>query len=115
MELKLEGLEKRYGKKLALDGFSYTFKQGICGILGANGAGKSTMMNLITDNVSRDRGQILFDGKDVLKLGNALSACTELFLLCILRQQNGSVLRYRSGECSFSKLLLCVLLSYNLW
>ena len=71
MELKLEGLEKRYGKKLALDRFSYTFKQGICGILGANGAGKSTMMNLITDNVSRDRGQILFDGKDVLKLGSA--------------------------------------------
>lgn len=84
MELKLEGLEKRYGKKLALDGFSYTFKQGICGILGANGAGKSTMMNLITDNVSRDRGQILFDGKDVLKLGNAFRS-----VLGYMPQQQG--------------------------
>ena len=71
MELKLERLTKRYGQKVALDGFSYTFRQGICGILGANGAGKSTMMNLITDNVSRDGGSILFEGKDVLTLGKA--------------------------------------------
>ena len=71
MELKLENLTKRYGQKVALDGFSYTFRQGICGILGANGAGKSTMMNLITDNVSRDEGSILFEGKDVLELGKA--------------------------------------------
>ena len=71
MELKLERLTKRYGQKVALDGFSYTFRQGICGILGANGAGKSTMMNLITDNVSREEGSILFEGKDVLTLGKA--------------------------------------------
>ena len=71
MELKLENLTKRYGQKVALDGFSYTFRQGICGILGSNGAGKSTMMNLITDNVSRDGGSILFEGKDVLTLGKA--------------------------------------------
>lgn len=74
MELKLENLTKRYGQKVALDGFSYTFRQGICGILGANGAGKSTMMNLITDNVSRDEGVILFEGKDVLSLGSAFRA-----------------------------------------
>lgn len=71
MELKLENLTKRYGQRVALDGFSYTFRQGICGILGSNGAGKSTMMNLITDNVSRDGGSILFEGKDVLTLGKA--------------------------------------------
>ena len=71
MELKLENLTKRYGQKVALDGFSYTFRQGICGILGSNGAGKSTMMNLITDNVSRDEGGIRFEGKDVLALGKA--------------------------------------------
>ena len=71
MELSLINLTKRYGQKLALDDFSYVFPQGICGILGANGAGKSTMMNLITDNVSRDAGEILFGGKDVLALGKA--------------------------------------------
>ncbi len=84
MELKLESLTKRYGQKVALDGFSYTFRQGISGILGANGAGKSTMMNLITDNVSRDGGSILFDGKDVLELGGAFRA-----VLGYMPQQQG--------------------------
>ena len=54
MELKLERVTKRYGKLEALSDFSITFETGIYGILGANGAGKSTMMNLITDNIRRD-------------------------------------------------------------
>ena len=56
MELKLENVTKKYGEKVALDGFSYTFTPGIYGILGANGAGKSTRMNLITDNLPRNGG-----------------------------------------------------------
>lgn len=65
MELELKELSKSYGSVKALNKISYTFKPGIYGILGANGAGKSTMINLITDNVSRDSnngGNILYDG-----------------------------------------------------
>ena len=69
MELKLEHVTKKYGDTLALNDFSYTFREGIYGILGANGAGKSTMMNLITDILKRDAGDILFDGKDVRGMG----------------------------------------------
>lgn len=69
MELKIEGLTKKYGEKIALQDFSYTFSSGIYGILGANGAGKSTLMNLITDNVKRNGGKILWDGKEILELG----------------------------------------------
>lgn len=69
MELQLTDLTKRYGTKVALDGFSYTFRPGIYGILGANGAGKSTMMNLITDNLRRDGGSVTFDGTDICKMG----------------------------------------------
>ncbi len=69
MELALTNLTKKYGDKVALNNFSYTFKTGIYGILGANGAGKSTMMNLITDNLRRDGGTVTLDGVDVLKLG----------------------------------------------
>ena len=78
MELQLEGLSKTYGTVQALRKVTYTFKPGIYGILGANGAGKSTMINLITDNVSRDSGsdggRILYDGEDILKLGKKFRA-----------------------------------------
>ena len=69
MQLELKGLTKKYGNFTALDRMTITFTPGIYGILGANGAGKSTMMNLLTDNISRTGGQILFDGTDILKLG----------------------------------------------
>lgn len=69
MRLELKDLTKKYGGMTALDHISVTFTPGICGILGANGAGKSTMMNLLTDNISRTDGEILFDGIDILKLG----------------------------------------------
>ena len=69
MELRLTELTKKYGDKVALNNFSFTFQQGIYGILGANGAGKSTMMNLITDNLKRDGGEITFDGVEIRKLG----------------------------------------------
>ena len=69
MELQLQDLTKCYGAKVALDSFSYTFRPGIYGILGANGAGKSTMMNLITDNLRRDGGSITYNGTDIRKMG----------------------------------------------
>ena len=66
MKLEVRNLKKTYGTVQALKGINYTFTPGVYGILGANGAGKSTMINLITDNVSRDKmngGSILF-GED---------------------------------------------------
>lgn len=88
MELLLENLSKTYGTVQALKNVSYTFEPGVYGILGANGAGKSTMINLITDNVSRDSGgnggKILFDGVDILKLGKKFRA-----LVGYMPQQQG--------------------------
>ena len=69
MKLELIDLTKQYGNFTALDHVNIIFTEGIYGILGANGAGKSTMMNLLTDNIPRTEGQILFDGTDILKLG----------------------------------------------
>ena len=68
--LTLLHVTKRYGDLTALSDFSMRFRQGIYGILGANGAGKSTMMNLITDNVRRDEGRILYGRTDILDLGD---------------------------------------------
>lgn len=81
MKLEIRNLKKTYGTVQALKGISYTFTPGVYGILGANGAGKSTMINLITDNVSRDKvngGSILYDENndetDILKLGKLFRA-----------------------------------------
>lgn len=81
MKLEIRNLKKTYGTVQALKGISYTFTPGVYGILGANGAGKSTMINLITDNVSRDKvngGSILYnennDETDILKLGKLFRA-----------------------------------------
>ncbi len=71
MQLELINLTKKYGDFTALDHLNMTFTPGIYGILGANGAGKSTMMNLLTDNIVRSSGEILFDGTDILKMGRA--------------------------------------------
>ena len=73
MKLEIKNVTKTFGNVKALNNFSIKFETGIYGILGANGAGKSTLINLITDNVARNsgesRGEILYDGVDILKLG----------------------------------------------
>lgn len=68
-KLTIEKLNKTYGKVKALTDFSYIFTPGIYGILGANGAGKSTLFGLLTDTLHRQSGEILWDDKDILKLG----------------------------------------------
>lgn len=74
MKLELRNLTKKYGKKVALSDISITLEQGVYAILGANGAGKSTLMNLITDNVSRTSGDILYNDKEIRKMGAAFRA-----------------------------------------
>ena len=69
MELELREVTKKVGDKVALERFSFTIRTGNYGILGANGAGKSTMMNLITDNLRRDGGSSTYDGVEIKKLG----------------------------------------------
>lgn len=84
MRLQLFDLTKRYGGFTALDHLSITFEKGIYGILGANGAGKSTMMNLITDNIRRDSGSITFNGREILEMGDDFRA-----VLGYMPQQQG--------------------------
>lgn len=67
--LELIDCTKKYGNKTALNSLTVTFAYGVYGLLGANGAGKSTMLNLITDNLPRTSGQILYNGKDILSMG----------------------------------------------
>lgn len=65
--LELTNVKKSYRKKIAVDNISFTLDQGdVLGLLGANGAGKSTTISMIATLVAPDEGQIHFDGKDIV-------------------------------------------------
>jgi len=57
--LVLEHVFKSFGNKVMLSDFSYTFSRfEKVGIIGRNGVGKSTFLNLITDNLKPDSGKV---------------------------------------------------------
>jgi ATP-binding cassette subfamily F protein uup len=57
--LELKKVSKKYGDKVILKGFDYTFKKGErIGIAGKNGAGKTTFLNIITGLEQPDGGKI---------------------------------------------------------
>ncbi|MEN8834436.1 MAG: ABC-F family ATP-binding cassette domain-containing protein [Polaribacter sp.] len=58
--LELHKLKKSYGDKVILDGFDYVFKRGErIGIIGKNGTGKSSFLNIITQNNPVDGGKVV--------------------------------------------------------
>jgi len=57
--LELKNIRKSYGDLCILDGFDYTFKKGErIGILGNNGVGKSTFLNILTGKEQVDSGKV---------------------------------------------------------
>ncbi len=66
--LKLENLQKKFGGKAALKGLSFEVGKGeIYGLLGHNGAGKSTALGIVLGMVSADAGQVSIGGVSVLR------------------------------------------------
>ncbi len=59
--LELKKVSKKYGEKVILKGFDYTFKKGErIGIAGKNGMGKTTFLNIITGKEEADSGKVIF-------------------------------------------------------
>lgn len=66
--IEIRNLCKSYGKKQALAGVDAVIEKGeIVGLLGLNGAGKSTTMNILTGCLSPTDGTVLIDGVDIQK------------------------------------------------
>lgn len=58
--LELQNVRKSYGPIRVINDFSYIFKRGErVGIAGPNGTGKSTLLNIITQDLSPDAGKII--------------------------------------------------------
>jgi branched-chain amino acid transport system ATP-binding protein len=70
MMLQVDNLQAAYGKIAALSGVSLNVSQGrIVSIIGANGAGKSTLLKAISGLVKNRSGRVLFNGRDLIRLG----------------------------------------------
>ena len=66
--IEFHNVSKSFKDKPILDGFEYTFKKGErIGVIGKNGTGKSTFLNLLTQNLQPDSGKIVIG--ETVKIG----------------------------------------------
>lgn len=140
--LEVIGLHKSFGDLKILDNFSYNFRRyERLGIVGSNGTGKTTFLNIITENIKPDKGKIetgetvvfgyfrqvgiSFDEKsrvidavrdiaEVVKLGDGKVLSVSQFLTMFLfppSVQNSFIHKLSGGEKR--RLYLCTVLMRN--
>ena len=67
--IRTENVTKRFGELVAVDRVNYSLRQNeVAGIIGSNGAGKTTFFNLLTGYYPPDEGIILYAGEDVTRV-----------------------------------------------
>jgi ABC-2 type transport system ATP-binding protein len=102
--IQLENLRKQFGHRLAVEDLNLEIPSGaLYGLLGHNGAGKSTTIGMMLGQVIPDRGRVLIDGHDVQRdRAGALGQVGAIF-------ETPSFYSYLSGRrnleifCSFSR------------
>ncbi len=64
--IQMKDVRKQFGARIALDDAELTLERGeILGLVGDNGAGKSTMLKILSGVLQRDAGEIFINGKQV--------------------------------------------------
>ena len=67
--LEVKDLEVYYGVIQAIKGVSFQVNQGeVIALIGANGAGKTTILHTVTGLLSPKRGSVVFEGKEITKV-----------------------------------------------
>jgi len=80
--LEVRGIEVSYGEFLALRGISFTVNEGeLVTIIGANGAGKSTILRAVMGLVKCRKGEIFFHGVDMTRSPSHQRACLGISLV----------------------------------
>ena len=73
--IHVENISRKYGDFTAVDNVSFNIPAGeIVGLLGHNGAGKTTIMKMLTGFIEPDGGQIIIDGKDLAEEANQVKS-----------------------------------------
>lgn len=87
--LEVQSLTKSYGKKLAVDHVSFTIGEGeIYGLMGMNGAGKTTILRMLATLLHPDEGDACIAGYSIAKEPEKVRPC-----ICYLPDEAGA---YRS-------------------
>ena len=68
MEVKFNDLTKKFGNFTAVDHLTMTMTNGVYGLLGVNGAGKTTMMRMLCTLLKPTSGSITCNGKDIFEM-----------------------------------------------
>ena len=70
MQLEVRSISKHFGEKHVLNNVSFTADQGMAlGLLGRNGAGKTTAIRIVMDVFPPDEGEVLFGGHHLRHAG----------------------------------------------
>ena len=83
--IEVKNISKKYGSKAVVNDVSFQIKRGkITSFIGANGAGKSTVLGMMSRLLKRDSGEVFIDGKELSQWKtNELAK-----VLAILKQSN---------------------------
>lgn len=66
--LTINNLTKSFDDYVVLEDINLEFKNGVYGLLAPNGAGKTTLIKLLTTLIFQTKGEILYDGTDIVAL-----------------------------------------------
>ena len=67
MMFSITGLRKKLGRREILKGIDAELEAGVVGLLGANGAGKTTIIRCLTGIYDLDAGTVAYEGEDIQK------------------------------------------------
>lgn len=69
MELRIENLTKEFKEVRAVDKINCRMENGVYGLLGVNGAGKTTFMRMLCTLLRPTEGKIYYNGEDIFEMG----------------------------------------------
>lgn len=70
MELTGEEVTKKFGEYTAVNQIDFSMTKGVYGLLGVNGAGKTSLMRMLCTLVKPTEGNIMYDGQNIFNMGN---------------------------------------------
>ncbi|WP_412984451.1 ABC-F family ATP-binding cassette domain-containing protein [Pontimicrobium sp. IMCC45349] len=106
--IELHKVSKAFGKKVMLDKFEYVFQKGErIGIIGKNGAGKSTFLNMLTGALKPDNGKIILG--ETVKFGyytqNGITPKPEQKVIDVIREFGDYIPLKKGRQISAQQLL----------